>query len=54
MITLTDRQAAMIMADLEKLLRSAKDLKSYNTTRKILLILKKKQRHEFLHKRQGR
>jgi hypothetical protein len=54
MITLTDRQAAGIVADLERLLRSAKDLRSYNTTRKILLTLKKKQRNELLHSRKGR
>ena len=42
MVTLTDRQTAMMVADLEKVLRSTKDLKAYNTTRKILLILKKK------------
>ena len=56
MITLTDRQAAIIMADLERLLRSAKDLGSYNTARKILLTIKKKtKKNEQLHNtRKGR
>jgi hypothetical protein len=51
MVTLTDRQTAVMVADLEKLLKSATDLRSYNTTRKILLMLKKKQRYELLHNR---
>lgn len=55
MITITDRQAAMIVADLEKMLRTAPDLKTYNTVRKILLTIKKKIRHEqLLHSRKGR
>lgn len=53
MVTLTDRQAAQMVADLERLLRSTKDLKAYNTTRKILLTIKKKQRYELLHNRKG-
>ena len=51
MVTLTDRQAAAMVADLEKLQRSAKDLRTYNTIRKQLLILKKKLRYELLHNR---
>ena len=51
MVTLTDRQTAQMVADLEKLLKSATDLRSYNTTRKILLMIKKKQRYELLHNR---
>ena len=51
MVTLTDRQTAVMVADLEKLLKSATDLRSYNTTRKILLMIKKKQRYELLHNR---
>ena len=53
MVTLTDRQAVKIVADLERLMRSSPDLKAYNTTRKILLTLKKKIRHELLHNRKG-
>lgn len=53
MVTLTDRQAAMMVADLEKLLRSANDLKTYNTVRKNLLIIKKKQRYELYNKRKS-
>ena len=53
MVTLTDRQTAMMVADLEKVLRSTKDLKAYNTTRKLLLMLKRKQRYELLHKGKG-
>ena len=52
MVTLTDRQTAQMVADLEKLLKSATDLRSYNTTRKILLMIKKKQRYELLHNRE--
>lgn len=45
----------MIVADLEKMLRTAPDLKTYNTVRKILLTIKKKIRHEqLLHSRKGR
>ena len=51
MVTLTDRQAAKMVADLEKVLRSTKDLKAYNTIRKVLLIIKKRQRYELLHNR---
>jgi hypothetical protein len=51
MVKLTDRQAAMIVADLEKLMRSAPDLRAYNTTRKLLITFKKKIRYEFLHNR---
>ena len=55
MITITDRQAAMIVADLEKMLRTAPDLRTYNTIRKTLLTIKKKIRHEqFLHSRKSR
>lgn len=50
MVTLTDRQTAVMVADLEKLLKSATDLRSY-TTRKLLLMIKKKQRYELLHNR---
>ena len=53
MVTLTDRQTAQMVADLEILLKSATDLRSYNTTRKILLTLKKKQRYELLHNRKS-
>lgn len=53
MVTLTDRQAAMMVADLEKLMRSAHDLKIYNTIRKNLLIIKKKQRYELYNKRKS-
>lgn len=51
MVTLTDRQAAQMVADLDRLLRSTKDLKAYNTIRKVLLTLKKKQRYDLLHNR---
>lgn len=51
MVRLTDRQAAKMVADLEKVLRSTKDLKAYNTIRKVLLIIKKRQRYELLHNR---
>ena len=51
MVTLTDRQTAVMVADLERVLRSTKDLKAYNTIRKVLLTLRKKQRYELLHNR---
>lgn len=51
MVRLTDRQAAKMVADLEKVLRATKDLKTYNTIRKTLLIIKKRQRYELLHNR---
>ena len=51
MVRLTDRQAAKMVADLERVLRSTKDLKAYNTIRKVLLIIKKRQRYELLHNR---
>ena len=51
MVTLTDRQAAMMVADLEKLQRSTNDLKAYNTIRRMLLTLRKKQRYDLLHNR---
>lgn len=53
MVTLTDRQAAAMVADLQKLMRSCADLKIYNTLRKNLLIIKKKQRYELYNKRKG-
>lgn len=53
MVTLTDRQAAMMVADLEKVMRSARDLKIYNAIRKNLLIIKKKQRYELYNKRKS-
>lgn len=53
MVTLTDRQAARMVADLERLMRSAKDLRTYNTIRTILLTIKKKQRYDNLHNRKG-
>lgn len=53
MVRLTDRQAAKMVADLEKVLRSTKDLKAYNTIRKVLLIIKKRQRYELLHNRKN-
>lgn len=51
MVTLTDNQAAQMVAALEKLMRSAHTLKDFNTIRKIYLIIKKKYRYELLHKR---
>jgi hypothetical protein len=51
MVTLTERQTAVMVADLERVLRSTKDLKAYNTIRKVLLTIKKKQRYELLHNR---
>ena len=51
MVRLTDRQAAKMVADLEKVMRSTRDLKTYNTIRKVLLIIKKRQRYELLHNR---
>ena len=51
MVTLTDRQEAVMVAGLERALRSTKDLKAYNTIRKVLLTIKKKQRYELLHNR---
>ena len=53
MVTLTDRQAAVMMSDIERLMRSAKNNKDYNTLRKHLLIIKKKVRYELLHNRKG-
>ena len=53
MVTLTDRQAVMMMADIERLMRSAKTNKEYNTLRKILLTIKKKQRYDLLHNRKS-
>ena len=50
MVTLTDKQAARMVAALEKLMRSAHTLKEYNSLRSIVLTLKKKQRYELLHK----
>ena len=51
MVTLTDRQAVKMIADINRLMRSAKSLKEYNTLRTILLTLKKKQRYDTLHNR---
>ena len=51
MVTMTDKQAARIVAALEKLMKSAHTLKEYNQIRTIVLQLKKKQRYELLHKR---
>jgi hypothetical protein len=48
---MTDKQAARIVAALEKLMKSAHTLKEYNSIRTIVLQLKKKQRYELLHKR---
>lgn len=42
-----------MIADIERLMRSADTLKDYNTLRKILLTLKKKQRYELLHNRKS-
>lgn len=53
MVTLTDRQAVKMIADIERLMRSADNNKNYNTLRKILLTLKKKQRYELLHNRKS-
>lgn len=53
MVRLTDRQAAKMVADLERVLRATKDLKAYNTIRKVLLIIKKRQRYELLHNRKN-
>ena len=51
MVTLTDRQAVKMIADIERLMRSATSLKEYNTLRTILLTLKKKLRYDTLHNR---
>lgn len=51
MVTLTDRQAVKMIADIDRLMRSATTLKEYNTLRTILLTLKKKHRYDTLHNR---
>lgn len=51
MVTLTDKQALAMMSDLERLMKSAKNNRYYNTLRKHLLTFKKKIRYELLHKR---
>ena len=51
MVTLTERQAVAMATDLDRLMKSAKNNKDYNTLRKHLLTLKKKLRYELLHKR---
>jgi hypothetical protein len=51
MVTLTDRQAVKMIADIDRLMRSANNNKDYNSLRKILLTLKKKQRYDTLHNR---
>lgn len=51
MITLTDRQTVKMIADIERLMRSAVTNKDYNTLRNILLTFKRKQRYDLLHNR---
>ena len=53
MVTLTDKQADRMVSALEKLLRSANDLKQYNTIRTLLLTMRKKQRYELHNKRKS-
>lgn len=53
MVTLTHRQTVMMIADIERLMRSAGTNRDYNTLRKILLTLKKKQKYELLHNRKS-
>jgi hypothetical protein len=53
MVTLTHRQTVMMIADIERLMKSAGTNRDYNTLRKILLTLKKKQRYELLHNRKS-
>lgn len=53
MVTLTHRQTVMMIADIERLMKSAGTNRDYNTLRKILLTLKKKQRYELPHNRKS-